>query len=473
VFSTLRARLIISHLLPYLIIIPLLGIALIYLVESQVILASVASELTGQGVLVAELAQNSPDIWDNPDAAASFFSYLSTKVDSRMMILATDGEILASNQTEKSERRGETIDLSKYDEITPGNISVNLDYSTHLHAEVIDVLLPVMGSEHTVVGFVRLSRRLEDIYHHFAKFRLITSGVLLMGLGLTLLIGVHLSKYIGRPLKRLAIAVQKLVDGQTTRRITEEGPEEIRILQRSFNLLVSRLRDLEQARRRLVSNLVHELGRSLGALRAAIQALMDGGNQDKELEYELVVAMDEETKRQRRLLDDLANLQDVISGGLELDPQPLSISEWLPDQLRVWESMARRKGLDWDVNIPRDLPLIVADPTRLDQALGNLLSNAIKFTPKGGAISVIADNSDDLLAIHVIDNGPGINLSEQERIFMPFYQGRHGDQTLPQGMGLGLNIARELIMRQDGFILLTSKQGEGSHFTVQMPLGEK
>jgi hypothetical protein len=222
VFSKLRARLIISHLLPYLIILPLVGIVFIYLVESQVILASVASELAGQGVLVAELAQKSPGIWDDSSAAASFCSDLSSKIDGRMMLLTPDGTILASNQAEDSKRIGEPLDLSKYNEITPGNISVNLDYSTHFHAEVIDVLLPVMGSEQTMVGIIRLSRRLEDVYHHFVKFRLITSCVLLGGLGCTLLLGIHLSKNIERPLKRLTIAVQKLVDGQGSRILDED-----------------------------------------------------------------------------------------------------------------------------------------------------------------------------------------------------------------------------------------------------------
>lgn len=468
--NKLRHRLILSHLLPYLMIIPVIGMALVYLVETQVILTGVASELTGQGVLVAALAQNHPEIWIDHDAAQAFSDEVAPQLNARIMLLDAEGILMGSSDPADAGRLGQAIDLMGLDSLSSGKIDVNLDYSAHLHTEVVDVLIPVMGPDQTVVGAFRLSRRLSDISERFTRLRYIITGVLAGGLLMTILLGLLLSLNIERPLHKLTDAIQRLVSGDEGGLLIEQGPDEIRILQRTFNQLSLRLNDLEQARRRLISNLVHELGRSLGALRAAIQALLHGGSKDPRLEHDLVAGMDEETKQLRRLLDDLANLQDVISGSLELNQHPLAVGKWLSLALRPWEMMARDKGLRWSENIPADLPLIWADSARLDQALGNLVSNAIKFTPAGGNVSISVDCDAQYISIHVKDSGPGIPLEEQERVFIPFYQVSRGNHTTGAGMGLGLSIARELIVGQGGEILVSSEEGKGSSFTIMLPV---
>ena len=138
--------------------------------------------------------------------------------------------------------------------------------------------------------------------------------------------------------------------------------------------------------------------------------------------------------------------------------------------LRPWEVMAREKGLAWLEDIPTGLPLIQADSTRLDQALGNLLSNAVKFTPKGGQVSVGVRTHEQALVINVSDTGPGVPLEEQEMIFMPFYQSNQGTPPATHGMGLGLSIARELVVGQGGEIQIESKPMNGSRFTIWMPI---
>jgi signal transduction histidine kinase len=175
------------------------------------------------------------------------------------------------------------------------------------------------------------------------------------------------------------------------------------------------------------------LGRRISRMKWNFSSFY-GGFKDPRLEHDLIAGMDEETKQLRRPLDDLANLQDVLSGSLELDQQPLDVSKWLPVALRPWEVMAREKGLSWSEDVSAGLPLIHADSARLDQALGNLLSNAIKFTPKGGKVLVDVHGSGRSLAIHIIDTGPGIPFEEQERVFMPFYQSNRGAYPGAHGM---------------------------------------
>jgi signal transduction histidine kinase len=226
---------------------------------------------------------------------------------------------------------------------------------------------------------------------------------------------------------------------------------------------------LEQARRQLLANLVHELGRPLGALRSAIQALLKGADQEEALALDLLNGIDAETLRLQRLLNDLAGLYDQVLGSLELNRQWVNLGEWLPDVLIPWQVAAHTKDIDWRLELSGDLPDLQADPDRLAQAIGNLCSNAVKFTPKGGRILISAGIDQDQLWIRVSDSGPGIPLQDQEVIFQPFYRGDH-DRRIVQGMGLGLTIARDIINAHGGHIQLESQPGSGAKFTVWLPL---
>jgi len=281
-------------------------------------------------------------------------------------------------------------------------------------------------------------------------------------------LGWRLALNISRPIRQVTIAIDELAHGNQLSKVIPKGPAEIQVLARSFNFLSERLNNLEKARRQLLANLVHELGRPLGALRSAIQALAGGAGHDPLLLQDLTTGMDEQTARLQRLLDELAHLHDQVLGTLELEYQQLQLSEWLPRILRSWEEAAREKNLAWLLDIPADLPLISADPLRLASAVENLVSNAIKYTHSGGKVLVKAVVEDGEALISVTDDGSGVSLDEQQKIFEPFYRGNQG-RRFKQGMGLGLSITRDLVEAHGGRISLQSEPGSGSTFTIHLP----
>jgi signal transduction histidine kinase len=207
----------------------------------------------------------------------------------------------------------------------------------------------------------------------------------------------------------------------------------------------------------------------LGALRSAIQALAGGADRDPQLLADLTAGMDDQTARLQHLLDDLAHLHDQVLGTLELESQPMALSEWLPKVIRPWQEAAQDKHLAWQTDIPMDLPEISADPVRLASAVENLVSNAIKYTHAGGMVSISAGVEGEEILIRVKDNGSGIALEEQQKVFEPFYRGNQG-RRFKQGMGLGLSIARDLVAAHGGRISLESEPGKGSQFIIHLPL---
>ncbi|HER34455.1 MAG TPA: HAMP domain-containing histidine kinase, partial [Halothiobacillaceae bacterium] len=231
----------------------------------------------------------------------------------------------------------------------------------------------------------------------------------------------------------------------------------------------------DESRRRLLANLVHELGRPLGAVQSALQALLNGAEEDPALRRELLEGMDDQVYRLRPLLDSLTDLYDQVLGTLELNRRQTDLADWLSRTVVPWRHAAIDKGLDWHVDIPEGLPAVRVDPDRLAQVAGNLLSNAIKYTPEGGRVSVTAREVGEAgrpssgVEISVSDTGMGIEPDERARIFEPFFRSRR-ERRFPQGMGLGLSIARDLVMAHGGRLDVDSTPGVGSCFTIWLPL---
>jgi signal transduction histidine kinase len=472
--KTLRNRLILSHALPLLVIVPLMGILLIYVLETQYLVPSLTQNLEGDARLIADLAGGQPEIWENPHLMQDLLDRLGPDQAERIWLFTPQGSLLASTRAIDTDRLNQPIEITDLAMVLNGQIVSRQSYSQDLHGEVIDVIAPIFGSDETgskppVVGIVRLSYHYDTFYEEFLQLRYWIGGILLFGLLTGVILGSILALNIGSPIRQVTQAVYDLASGKRSELLDEKGPEEVRQLQRAANHLVERLHTLEESRRKLLANLVHELGRPMGALRAAIQALLRGAKADLQLLDELLLGMDEEAVHLQRLTEDLAELYEHVLGSLQLDYQDVVLAEWLPRVFRPWQEEAQEARLQWEIDFPTGLPTIRADPDRLAQTIGNLVSNAIRYTPAGGKISVSAGSEDAIVWLRVSDTGPGIPREDLEKIFTPFYRGGNGNR-FPQGMGLGLSIARELITAHGGSLVVESIAGAGAKFTIRLPL---
>ncbi len=465
---TLRSRLILSHILPLLLLAPLVGLVLLYLVETQILLSTISNELMVQAAQTARVAGDQPTIWDNPAAAQRFLATVTIQRQLQIALLDPEGTLLASSTSATNgDQPGQPLDLSNLASALAGNSPVQVSYSLNLQAESLEVLAPVINPNQEIVGVVRLSRQLSDMSDQFMRLRYLILGVTAVELLVGGVIGLVLALGLERSLRRVTGAIYGIASGRRWQTLPEQGPTEIRLLLRAFNTLIDRLRVLEESRRNLLANLVHEIGRPLGAMQSAIQALLSGAEAEPALRHELLTGMDEQTKRLQPLLDNLAQLHGQLLSTWELHSQPIDLREWLPRMVSPWREAAHAKGLHWQLDVSATLPIIEADPDRLAQVLGNLLSNAVKYTAEG-TISVAARPQNEEVVIVVSDTGPGIAALEQERIFEPFYRSQR-DKRFPQGMGLGLSIARELITAHGGRLELESHPGQGSRFVVRLP----
>ena len=468
-FRSLRSRLILSQVIPLLVIIPIMGVALVRLIETRVLLPSLSRALMNNAVLMANLAGNEQDLWSNPAYADYYLTHLRQSISAQVMFLTPNGQLIASSDPSDSGLLGLFFDVEGVAKARAGQVASYIYSNKTSPSEVIDVFVPVIDQNQRMVGILRMSYTYNTIYSELVQSRYVIYGILAIGLLVGIILGWSLALNLSRPIGQVTQAINELARGNRQAQVIARGPEEIQLLAQSFNSLSERLSSLEKARTQLLANLVHELGRPLGAIRSAIQALTGGASKDPELMQDLTSGMDDQAIRLEHLLDDLAHLHEQVLGTLELEYQPIAMSEWLPKLLHAWQGVAEAKHLKWRTDIPVDLPVISIDPVRITSAVENLVSNAIKYTPSGGEVTVSTRMDVSEILIRVEDNGPGIGVEEQEKIFEPFYRGNQG-KRFKQGMGLGLSIACDVVEAHGGTISLESEPGNGSVFTIHLPL---
>jgi two-component system, OmpR family, sensor histidine kinase BaeS len=466
---TLRSRLIVSHLLPVLLVIPLVVAAIYYIVQSQILIASVRSELTTQATLLAQLAYSDPRVFTDTTRARSFIEGISPYLTSQVMVLTPDGLVMAASEKGSATTLENLITVEEFQQVQKGKIIAKTTVREGSVEEMADVFVPVLSAEGKLLGVVRSTYAYSGLDERLTRVRQLVWIVLAGGLGLGILLGLILAWQINRPLAGVTRAVTSLSHGDRLEALPEKGPQEIRQLETAFNDLVERLRSLESARRQLLANLVHELGRPLGALRSAITALRQGAVEEPALRSELLAGMDDTTGRLQRLLDELASLHDQVLGTLEIQRQPIDLREWLPLQVSAYREAAEQKGLRWELDIAPDLPQVQIDSDRMAQAVQNLVLNAIQFSPSGESVQINAYAQDSKVVISVKDHGPGIPLDEQEQVWKPFFRGANRGR-FPQGMGLGLGIARNVVQAHGGEIELESEVGKGSEFRIKLAI---
>lgn len=460
---TLRGQFILSHILPLLLVTPLVAAGLIYTLETQVLLKGLSEQLSQQAALIVEALRENSEVWVDPGEAGVLVARVNLLVDGQVYLFEPDGDVLAI-----APGQGDQVVMpNNLERPGPGETTVALTYG--LFQQRADVLVPVTDASNRVLGFVGVSRVLEGAATQFAGLRRFVGFLLLAELVLGGLVGLFLARQLARPIARAAGGVVALAEGRNEEPLPLEGPREIRELEQAVNTLHQRLRQLEEARRRSLANIVHELGRPLGAIRSAVHVLLHGAADDRAIREELLTGVEAQVERMEPLLDDLAQLHGQVTGQLQLQREAVDLGQWLPSMLLPWRAAALDKGLQWETTIPDSLPAVAIDPGRMAQVLGNLLSNAVKYTPTGGKVSVVAGANQENAWIGVSDTGPGILLEEQELVFQAFYRSQ-SERRFPQGLGLGLTIAKDLVEAHDGRLTLDSVPGKGSTFRVELPV---
>lgn len=472
-FQSLKTRLALSHALPVLLFVALLGMILLYQLERVYFLDNLAVELTAQGAIVSSFLRDDPFLWRDPERAQFVLDQLQERVSAQLMLVNASGQVIATAWFNNPLTIGAVVDSPVVEAALNGEANWAVGYDARLDDRVVDVAVPVSVLPGRIAGAVRLSHSLDEIQRRVAPLRALVLATLSAGAGLSMILGWVLAQSLAAPLQRLAVAVSGFTPTTPHQPVPETGPSEVRTLARAFNRLSARLVELERSRMLLLSGIVHELGRPLGSIKAAAQTIRN--TRDPAVAVDLASGIDLQVNQLRLQVEDLALLGEMELHEPSLDFEPMDVAALIETQCRYFAATAADKEITLACQPAPDLPLIQADPKRVSQIMGNLLHNALKYTPSGGQVTVAAtmlpaeDGRGPDVRIDVTDTGPGIAASEQDRIFELFYRSP-AQRRIHQGVGIGLALARQLAQQHGGNLSVTSEQGRGSTFTLRLPV---
>lgn len=234
---------------------------------------------------------------------------------------------------------------------------------------------------------------------------------------------------------------------------------------------VTELRRLEAVRRDFVANVSHELKTPLTAIRAQLETLLDTPDESvtPDERRRFLERANAQTDRLTTIVQDLLALSRIESERSRFERRPLDLSGPVNESVRGLEGLAKEKGVSVEVTLPEEPALVLGDREYLRQVVDNLLSNAIMYTAEGGQIRIQVRRDPRHIGLDVSDTGIGIAPEDRERIFERFYRVHKGRSRQLGGTGLGLAIVKHITQAHEGEVLVRSKLGEGTTFSVQLP----
>ena len=282
-----------------------------------------------------------------------------------------------------------------------------------------------------------------------------------------LVISWYLTRRFHQPLLALTRAASRVSEGHYDTSVPQAGAgPELDDLAAAFNTMAAALAHTEDTRRRLLSDLSHELRTPVATLNAYLEGVQDGVTPWNDDTRQVLA---DQVDRLARLAQDLDAVSRAEEGRVSLELAPLTVGDLVGAAVRAQEDSYRADDVHLTV-APSDDVTIAADRSRLLQVLGNLLDNARRHTPAGGTVTVSWQHTDQGLRISVRDTGDGINAEQLPHIFERFYRGDTARDRERQGSGIGLTISRAITEMHGGHLRARSEgPGTGATFTVDLP----
>lgn len=320
------------------------------------------------------------------------------------------------------------------------------------------------------VGQVRtqLIRSFEDAWNQGAFWSMVVGATTAGGLSYLV------TQRIVKPLIQMEEITQKFAEGHLQERVPANEIPEVNQLARSFNRMAATLEGVEQRRRELVSDLTHELRTPLTVLKGYLEGLADGAIEPSPETYQ---RLSREIVRMQRLVNDLQELSKMEAGYLPINARSLDLTPLLSAVVQKFsDQLLAEDSPQILLDHPPNMPLVLADPERVEQILVNLIGNALRYTPHGSItvqVRLPVKPETDKLWIAVIDTGSGIAAADLPHVFERFWRADRSRDRTSGGTGIGLAICRRLVELQNGSIEVESQVGQGSTFRFSLPITAK
>ncbi|MDQ0256105.1 signal transduction histidine kinase [Evansella vedderi] len=350
-----------------------------------------------------------------------------------------------------------------------------VDTGMRFHIPHIWALMPIFAEGNgEIIGYVFLDQDTGELNQ--ARFQLILLLVI-MG-ALTFVVGylftIYLSKKISKPLNHISEMTKNIADGDFDIELHVRGEDEVSRLADSIQSMTKQLKQYRDSRRHFISHISHDLRTPITYIKGYSAVMKEIPPDDRgEWKRNLNVIYQEAT-RMENLVSDLFLLTKLEEGKIKLEKEEVPVTAWLNSLYESRALMFDQKSIKHQLIIPEDCKdfNISIDAYRLEQGIINIIENAIRHTPKGGEIEISLLKKTKEIIISIKDTGCGISQEDLPHIWERFYKGDASRNRDKSGTGLGLAIVKVIVEAHGGSVAVTSKVGEGTVFSVSLPLGK-
>ncbi len=382
-----------------------------------------------------------------------------------------DGRIIVVDSTYKIVKDTYTIEQDKY-MISPDVFRImsgEKDIITHSADTYLEIIVPIDNSENVIYGAIIMTTSTQDIVATNEYISQQGNTLNAIFYVLSILLAFALSKMLTKGLTKVNKKLKYLSDGHMDEMVEVKGFEEVENISESIDQLITKMQVLEESRQEFVSNVSHELKTPITSMKVLADSLLLQENVPALTYREFLVDIVEEIERENAIINDLLTLVKTDKKSAALDIEPVNMNALLELLLKRLRPLAARRNIEIEYESVREVVAEV-DEVKLSLALSNLIENAIKYNKDNGWVKVYLNADHKFFYIKVQDSGVGIPEDCQGQIFERFYRVDKARTRQTGGTGLGLAITRNAILLHKGAIKVYSELGEGTTFTVRIPL---
>ena len=295
--------------------------------------------------------------------------------------------------------------------------------------------------------------------------------------GIATALGYFLSTTLSEKIQWVGRAAAAIAEGRRDVRVDVVGNDELAHLGKTFNQMAARLeaaesrhRETEQMRRNLLAWIGHDLRTPLASIQALVEALTDGYITDPNETQRYLRTIQLDAAALSVLIDELFEMAEIEAGGLQLDRQPISLSDLISDTLESFAVQAEEMGIGLSGSADPRVDPVMLDAGLIGRVLTNLIGNALRHTPPGGSVAVSAQGVMGGVRVDVFDSGPGIPDESLSKVFEQFYRVEQSrSRARGGGSGLGLTIAKAVVEAHKGVIGVENRAEGGARFYLVLP----
>ena len=463
IFNNLRFRIFIIVLLAGLVpsVAALFGIVKVY--ESRAV-----------SLRTAEI-QNQCTILTNQISASHYFEDISQEVVNDSLNQLTNiynGRVMVIDDQLRVVKDTYSLDEGKLDvsesvvRCMKGTSTNNYDKKNHY----IEVTAPItIPGEDQIRGVMLASVSTDSIEDSLDV--LYTQGSVIIGLVMIFLtiVAVFAADRVVRPLHQIAATIENVSAGYSDDVLHVDTFTETKSISEAINKMMGRLKLLDDSREEFVSNVSHELKTPMTSMKVLADSLLEQENLPVEMYQEFMGDIAKEIDRENKIITDLLSLVKMDKKGQTLNIESININELLEQILKRLKPIAEKKNVEIVMESFRPVTAEI-DETKLSLAISNLVENAVKYNHDNGWVHVSLNADHKFFYVKVEDSGIGIPKEDQAHVFERFFRVDKSHSREIGGTGLGLAIARNAVIAHRGSIKVFSEEGEGTTFTVRIPL---